>query len=529
MRRFGLAVAKSLGIAALFVVCLLVAWAFQSRTMAPLELWHTVTLENEFSARDATPEFTLRDYLAREDALFNELNEKVYNRIDPTPETLFSRYRANGAQDPRRLHPDWNRTVVLTPDGEPRGGVLLLHGLTDSPYSLRRIGELFAAQGYYVVALRLPGHGTIPGALLNVNWQDWVAASRIGARDVRERIGAQRPFVIAGYSNGGGLAVTYALDALSDSSLPMPDSLVLLSPEIGITPIAVASNAGRRLTYLPYFAQFKWLSIEPEYDPYKYNSFPKNASENAWQVTQAVERGMDEARRSGRSAQFPRVLTFLSWTDSTVETSSTIGNFYDHLENPNSELVIFDVNRFDAFKGFMPPNEDAQLQQLQSRTDLPYRLTVISNLTADTRSVAARSKAAHGGAATSTPLGLEWPLNVYSLSHVAIPFAPDDPIYGDGSAARVRLCGLAAREPQAARRNERADGFTESADAASSQSVLCVCRAAHRHDDYRTRCTRSLATTQTTTAKWRASLIACKSQELVRCRKRVLNEPATSV
>ncbi len=104
--------------------------------------------------------------------------------------------------------------------------------------------------------------------------------------------------------------------------------------------------------------------------------------------------------------------------------------------------MIFDVNRFDAFKGFIPPNEDAQLNQLQSRTDLPYRLTVISNLTADTRSVAARSQAAHGGVATSTPLGLEWPLNVYSLSHVAIPFAPDDPIYGDGSAARSDYAGL---------------------------------------------------------------------------------------
>jgi alpha-beta hydrolase superfamily lysophospholipase len=430
-------------IVALVVVVLLVAWAFQSRTMAPLELWHTVEFENEFAAGDATPEFTLRDYVAREDALFAEVTTKIYDRTEPTVETLFSRYRTNGAQDPRRQKPDWNHTVELNPNAELRGGVLLLHGLTDSPYSLRRIGELFVARGYYVVALRLPGHGTTPGALVDVNWRDWVAASRVGARAVHARIGEAKPFVIAGYSNGGGLAVTYALDTLTDSTLPKADALVLLSPEIGIAPIAVISNAGRRLTYLPYFEQFKWLSIEPEYDPYKYNSFPKNAAENAWQVTQAVERGMEDARRAGRSVQFPRVLTFLSWTDSTVETSSTIGDFYDHLENPDSELVIFDVNRFDTFKGFMPPDEDAQLDALQARTDLPYRLTVVGNLSAGSRSVAARSKAARGGAAAAAaPLGLEWPLNVYSLSHVAIPFAPDDPIYGERSAASPDDAGL---------------------------------------------------------------------------------------
>ena len=39
-------------------------------------------------------------------------------------------------------------------------------------------------------------------------------------------------------------------------------------------------------------------------------------------------------------------------------------------------------------------------------------------------------------------MNLEWPQNVYSLSHVAIPFAPDDPIYGDGSGATESYRGL---------------------------------------------------------------------------------------
>ena len=38
-------------------------------------------------------------------------------------------------------------------------GVLLIHGLTDSPYSLRRVGQILYERGFYVLGLRLPGHG----------------------------------------------------------------------------------------------------------------------------------------------------------------------------------------------------------------------------------------------------------------------------------------------------------------------------------------------------------------------------------
>ena len=433
---------KAVGVVVLVVVSGVIGWAFQSRTMLPLEIWHTATLDREFTAADATDRSTLTDYLAREDALFQNLDAEVYGHVEQNDVTTFSRYRSGGLQDPGVQHPNWNRTFELLPDGEVRGGVLLLHGLTDSPYSLRRVGEVFRAKGYYVLGLRLPGHGTIPGALLHVDWNDWVAASRLGARHVRERIGPTLPFFLAGYSNGGGLSVKYALDAALDDSLPHPDGLLLFSPEIGIASVAVISNIGRVLTYLPYFGQFRWLSIEPEYDPYKYNSFPKNAAEQAWRVTDAVQNGLKKARSSGHMNRFPPVLTFLSWTDATVDTSATIQHLYDQIENERSELVIFDVNRSSVFAGFLPGAVDKPLEHLEASGDLNYRLTVISNVSSDSSSVAAHSRPAHGKQSTSTPLGLAWPTNVYSLSHVAIPFAPDDPIYGDLSGRTAAYAGL---------------------------------------------------------------------------------------
>jgi alpha-beta hydrolase superfamily lysophospholipase len=441
MKRIFVFLIKSILIAALLVATALLAWAYQSRGLPDLHAWHTVVLEKEFTASDATPATTLEDYLALEDRLFAELDEKIYQRADTSDEWLYSRYMAGGPQDPRWPTRNWNRTFELVPD-KIRAGALLLHGLTDSPYSLRRVAEMLYAKGFYVLGLRLPGHGTIPGALTEVHWEDWVAASRIGARHVRERIGPDLPFLVVGYSNGGGLSVKYAMDSLTDSNLPIPNRLLLFSPEIGIEALAGIANSHRLLSFLPYFAKFKWLSIVPEYDPFKYNSFPKNAAQEAWEVTSALQKQIEEERGSGRFRDFPNVVAFLSWTDSTVSTSETINRLFDQLENNGSELIIFDVNRFDLIKSFIPAANASPLAQLEARVDLPYRLTIVSNTASNSRRITQRSKAPHSETVETEALALEWPRSVYSLSHVAVPFAPDDPVYGAGEVVSDEYEGL---------------------------------------------------------------------------------------
>ena len=118
---------------------------------------------------------------------------------------------------------DWNRSYVLEPDGPPKGAVVLLHGLTDSPYSLRHIADRYRDLGYIAIGLRLPGHGTVPGALTATKWQDWLAATRLAVREARRRVGASAPLHLVGYSAGGALAVKYALDAIEDPQLTRPD------------------------------------------------------------------------------------------------------------------------------------------------------------------------------------------------------------------------------------------------------------------------------------------------------------------
>ena len=420
---------RAIVVAVLLVFTVLLVWAFESRKMPALGIWHTTSLTGEFTARDATPGSTLKDYLEQEERLFRELQVKIYDKVSPTAEMTFNRYHAGGLQDPQQLPRNWNRTFELVPENI-QGGALLLHGLTDSPYSLRRIGELLHERGFYVLGLRLPGHGTIPGALTEVTWKDWVAASRIAARHVHERIGPGKPFVMAGYSNGGALTVKYNLDALSDPSLTPADKILLFSPEIGITPFSAIANSHKLLSFLPYFAQFKWLSIQPEYDPFKYNSFPKNAAQQAYEITATLQRQVQEAKKAGKLTDFPPVTTFLSWVDSTVETSMTIDRFYTQLENQGNELVIFDVDRSDLLTPFYPAIDAAKLDDLENRSDLPFRLTIITNVAPDSRALAVRTKAPRSQTVDAKNLNMTWPPGVYSLSHVAIPFSPDDPVYG---------------------------------------------------------------------------------------------------
>ncbi len=73
----------------------------------------------------------------------------------------------------------------MMPDGKPKGAVVLLHGLTDTPYSLRHIAENYRQQGYVAIGIRLPGHGTVPAGLTDVDWQDWLAATRLAVREAK--------------------------------------------------------------------------------------------------------------------------------------------------------------------------------------------------------------------------------------------------------------------------------------------------------------------------------------------------------
>ena len=77
--------------------------------------------------------------------------DEIYGDVPTGPEFALVRYSSGSLSDPEARTPNFNRSFELSADN-PRGGVLLLHGLTDSPYSLRSLGEMLHEQGYWVVS-----------------------------------------------------------------------------------------------------------------------------------------------------------------------------------------------------------------------------------------------------------------------------------------------------------------------------------------------------------------------------------------
>src|SRR4051794_18908145 len=57
--------------------------------------------------------------------------------------------------------------------GEQKQGILLIHGLFDSPFMMRDIARHFLSRGFLVRTILLPGHGTVPGDLLNIERSEW--------------------------------------------------------------------------------------------------------------------------------------------------------------------------------------------------------------------------------------------------------------------------------------------------------------------------------------------------------------------
>ena len=146
------------------------ALALSACDSPPVEPWHTEQLGAEFSV-ERTDISSFDAYRALESAVFNELQSRVYGKVGVGPSFAIVRFSAGSASDPQRRDPDWNRSFELISDA-PVGGVLLLHGLTDSPYSLRALGQRLHAEGYHVLGLRFPGHGTAPSGLLEIPTQE---------------------------------------------------------------------------------------------------------------------------------------------------------------------------------------------------------------------------------------------------------------------------------------------------------------------------------------------------------------------
>jgi len=429
-------VTKTVKYGLIITLTFLVAYAlfliYNSSRLPALQPWHLRDAMDDVLTRKDYPDF--QSYLDAEKQYIN----RIYKEVAVSPSRLFNRYAKDNPSSPYIDGKNLNASFQMFPQGEAfKGGVLLVHGLTDSPYHIRSAAELFSRHGYYVIGLRLPGHGTVPGALRSVEWQDWYQAVRFAANYVQKEIDRQGGgrFYAGGFSTGGALVLHYTLQGLVNGAHRVPDKLLFLSPAIGVMPAAKIANLHNILSWMPWFEKLAWMDIQPEYDPFKYNSMPFNAGYQIYALTQENWALVEALRENPkRLSAFPDMYAFQSLVDATVVTKE-LGVLFSEIASDKSRILLFGVNhRFDTIiseevarfgiDDIAPENLKNKILFLSNEifisadTDTPIQQTLITDY-------ASRKKIA---------FETNWPKNVFALSHVAVPIAPDDPVYGRNSA-----------------------------------------------------------------------------------------------
>ena len=103
---------------------------------------------------------------------------------------------------------------------------------------------------------------------------------------------------------------------------------------------------------------------------------------------------------------------------------------YAHLPANGSELVLFDVNRNTKFGPLLSSASDTMLTRILPNPPRRFRTTIITNASPDSPEVVERVVEAGAVEEQIRDLGLFYPIDVYSLSHVALPFPTSDSLYG---------------------------------------------------------------------------------------------------
>ncbi|MEL7479459.1 MAG: alpha/beta fold hydrolase [Pseudomonadota bacterium] len=215
----------------------------------------------------------------------------------------------------KRLYADKPLQVVdlITPfelkaDNE-KAAVLLIHGLTDSPYLFHDLATSFVEQGISVRTLLLPGHGTASEALVDIDQADWRQAASYAIKSMLKDFDN---VYLGGFSTGGALVVDYLnRNTLSESELQKLKGVMLWSP---------ASEAKASLAWAAkYVSWFKdYLDEAADIDFAKYESFPANAGAQVHALMKRIE---PKKLKGLRNTPF---FVVASEVDQTIETDATV-------------------------------------------------------------------------------------------------------------------------------------------------------------------------------------------------------------
>lgn len=302
------------------------------------------------------PDLPFADYIAKSKKIISEYRRDLNAHANLVIE----------ANEPFELRPEHPLLSASNPQ-KFKYGALLIHGLLDTPFIMKDIGKQLQSQGLLVRAIMLPGHGSVPGSLLNVKYEDWLKAVRYGIHSLLKEV--DQVFLV-GYSTGATLGLYH--------TLLNPDRIagnIMLAPAFKIySPFAFLTNAYKVIDWA--WPRARWAQIGAEIDYTKYSSMPFNAAYQVYRLTKAL-RKVDR-----KILNVPPLFMVLSYEDFIVSSKATI-EYFRTLNNSKDRLIIYAKN---------------------------------SHKFRDPRIIKRSSQYPH------------W--HIESISHISIPISPHNPHYG---------------------------------------------------------------------------------------------------
>ncbi|KZN46547.1 alpha/beta hydrolase [Pseudoalteromonas luteoviolacea] len=198
--------------------------------------------------------------------------------------------------------------------------ILLIHGLTDSPYIFNAVAHDLYKQGFNVRTLLLPGHGTAADDLRHVSNQDWQQHVQYA---IKRTAADFKQFAIMGFSTGAALATI----EVSKSRPKNLAALVLVAP---------ATESHNKKSWLAQWVDWlpfvDWLDKDADLDFAKYESFPLAAAA-------LVHNVMVEMMNTQVPNDLP-VLAIMSDVDATIDSQATLKLLSRWAEKHSAEIAL---------------------------------------------------------------------------------------------------------------------------------------------------------------------------------------------
>lgn len=212
-------------------------------------------------------------------------------------------------------------------------GLLLSHGLSDSPYGLRSLAQELSQGCVHVRVVLLPGHGSAAEDLIEVRRQDWQQTFDRSAMSLKNDV---EFLYVGGFSTGGALALQFTQEYSN-----MVEGVVLFSPLLKIN---------SSIDWLSPILEpvVTWLDHEESDDYAKYGSIPVPAIAQAYKTAKEIRSSLVE-----KPLINVPVFIALAEEDATVDSSVTRSVFDQFLTHPKGQMVMYSSQSENRHEGRM--------------------------------------------------------------------------------------------------------------------------------------------------------------------------------